>query len=156
MANAEVVIVGPGELPLIADLYNEIFRPSHDVEFFRRRLRGRYNALLMVAHVDKRPVAFSTGFELKPTVFFSWLTGILPDHRRLGIATQLHEAQCTWALEHEYQYMRMECHNAHRPILHMAIKMDFNIVGVRWDPDRQDNLIIFEKCLSRGLDSEEE
>ena len=41
MANAEVVIVGAGELPLITDLYNEIFRPPHDVEFFRRRLVGR-------------------------------------------------------------------------------------------------------------------
>ena len=40
MANAEIVIAGPGELPLIADLYNEIFRPSHDVEFFRRRCGG--------------------------------------------------------------------------------------------------------------------
>jgi hypothetical protein len=41
----------------------------------------------------------------------------------------------------------MECHNAHRPILHMAIKTGFNIVGVRWDPDRAENLIIFEKQL---------
>jgi hypothetical protein len=41
----------------------------------------------------------------------------------------------------------MECHNSHRAILHMAIEMNFNIVGVRWDPDRGDNLIIFEKSL---------
>ena len=148
MANAEVVVVGAGELPLITDLYNEIFRPSHDVEFFRRRFMGRYNGLLLVANVDKRPVGFSTGFELKPTVFFSWLTGVHPDFRRLAIASQLHEAQAQWAIEHGYQYIRMECHNAHRAILHMAIKTGFNVVGVRWDPDRQDNLIIFEKALT--------
>lgn len=147
MATADIVIVGPGELPLITDLFNEIFRPARDVEFFRRRLRGRYNALLMIANLDGRPVGFATGFELKPTVFFAWLTGVLPDCRRSGIASQMHEAQCAWATEHEYQYLRMECHNAHRPILHMAIAMDFNIVGVRWDPDRQENLIIFEKAL---------
>lgn len=147
MANADVVVVGPGELPMIADLYNEMFRPPHDVEFFRRRLVGRYNPLLLVANLDSRPVGFATGFELKPSVFFSWLTGVLPDFRRQGIAQQLHEAQCAWAAGHEYQYVRMECHNAHRAILHMAIAMDFNIVGVRWDPDRHDNLIIFEKTL---------
>jgi len=33
-------------------------------------------------------------------------------------------------------------------VLHMAIKTGFNVVGVRWDPDRQDNLIIFEKALA--------
>lgn len=148
MANAEIVVVGPGELPLITDLYNEIFRPPHDIEFFRRRLRGRYNALLMVAQIDKRPVAFSMGFELKPTVYFAWLTGVMADFRRNGIAAQLHEAQMGWAVEHGYHYIRMECHNSHRPILSMAINMDFNIVGMRWDPDRTENLIIFEKQIA--------
>ena len=147
MANAEVVIVGPGELPLVADLYNEIFRPPKEVEFFRRRFQGRYNSLILIANVERQPVGFSTGFELKPNVFFSWLTGVHQDYRRSGIATQLHEAQCAWAAEHGYEYIRMECHNAHRAILHMAIEMNFNIVGVRWDPDRGDNLIIFEKTL---------
>jgi GNAT superfamily N-acetyltransferase len=147
MANAEVVVVGPGELPLIADLYNEIFRPAHDVEFFRRRFLGRYNPLILVANLDRRPVGFSTGFELKPTVFFSWLTGVHSDVRRQGIATQLHEAQFAWAAEHGYEHIRMECHNGHRGILHMAIKTGFNVVGVRWDPDRSENLIIFEKSL---------
>ncbi len=147
MANAEVVVVGPGELPLIADLYNEIFRPPHDVEFFKRRLRGRYNALMLVANVEGRPVGFSTGFELKPNVFFAWLLGVLPDFRRQGIAEQIHKAQCAWAAEHEYETMRMECYNRHRPILHMAIAMEFNIVGIRWDSDRHDNLLIFEKSL---------
>ncbi len=147
MANAEVVVVGPGELPLIAELYNEMFRPARDVEFFRRRFMGRYNALILVANIDKRPVGFAMGFELKPSVFFAWLTGIHPEFRRIGIGSQLHEAQAQWAIEHGYQHLRMECHNGHRAILHMAIQTGFNIVGVRWDPDRSENLIIFEKAL---------
>lgn len=147
MANAEVVVVGPGELPLIAQLFNDMFRPGHDVEFFRRRLIGRHNALLLVANMDKQPIGFATGFELKPTVFFSWLLGVQKDVRRMGVASQLMDAQCAWAAEHHYTSVRMECHNSHRPILHMAIALGFDIVGIRWDPDRQDNLIIFEKVL---------
>lgn len=147
MANAEVVVVGPGELPLIAQLYNDMFRPGHDVEFFRRRLVGRHNALLLVANMDKQPIGFATGFELKPTVFFSWLIGVQKDVRRMGVASQLMDAQCAWAAEHHYKSVRMECHNTHRPILHMAIALGFDIVGIRWDPDRHDNLIIFEKML---------
>jgi GNAT superfamily N-acetyltransferase len=148
MANANVQIVGPGELPLITDLYNEIFRPPRDVEFFRRRFQGRYNSLMLVASVGERPVGFATGFELKPTVFFCWLAGVHPEFRRHGIGSQLQEAQFAWARDHDYHYVRMECHNGHRPVLHMAITMGFNIVGVRWDPDRGDNLIIFEKSLT--------
>ena len=148
MANAEVNIVGPGELPLITDLYNEIFRPPRTGEFFRRRLLGRYNPLMLVAQLDGRPVGFSLGFELKPSVYFGWLLGVTPEVRRNGIAAQIHEAQCAWAAEHGYHFIRMECHNSHRPVLHLAIAMDFNIAGIRWDPDRQDNLIIFEKTLT--------
>ncbi|MBN2560885.1 MAG: GNAT family N-acetyltransferase [Phycisphaerae bacterium] len=148
MADAEVVIVGPAELPLIVELYNDIFRPPHDVEFFQRRIEGRHNTLLLIAHVDKRPVGFSTGIELKPNVFFSWLTGVLSGYRRIGIATQLHEAQAAWAVDHGYHYIRMECHNGHRPILHLAIETGFNIVGIRWDSDRSDNLVILERTLS--------
>jgi GNAT superfamily N-acetyltransferase len=147
MADVEVMIVGKGELPVIADLYNEIFRPPRDAAFFDRRFRGRYNPLMLLAELNGRPVAFSTGFELKPNVFFSWLTGVLSDFRRQGIARQIHEAEVTWARDRGYQYIRMECHNAHRPILHMAIAMGFNIIGVRWDADRSDNLIIVEKTL---------
>lgn len=150
MANAEVVVVGPGELPLITDLYNEMFRPPHDVEFFRRRLLGRYNVLLLVANIDRQPVGFATGFELKPSVYYTWLSGVLPSMRRQGIASQLHEAMCAWAAERGYQHTRMECHNGHRPVLHMALKFGYNIVGVRWDPDRSDNLIIFEKYLAES------
>jgi hypothetical protein len=41
----------------------------------------------------------------------------------------------------------MECNNTHRPILMMCIKMRFDIVGIRWDPDRAQNLVIMEKLL---------
>lgn len=148
MANAEIVVVGPGEVTLIAELYNEIFRPPKDVEFFRRRMAGRQNVLLLVANVENRPAGFALGIELKPNVFFSWLTGVLPDCRRAGIASQLQEAQAAWAAEHGYQYVRMECNNSHRAILHLAIKMGFDVAGVRWDPDRAENLVIFEKRVA--------
>ena len=148
MAEAEVVVVGPGELPLIAELYTDVFRPAHDVEFFRRRLIGRHNSLLLVANVEGRPVGFATGFELKPTVYFSWLLGVVPDYRRSGIASQLMDAQFSWAAEHHYESVRMECFNGHRAILHMAIELCFDIVGIRWDVDRHENLVIFEKHLN--------
>ncbi len=147
MADVQVVVVGPAELPLIAGMYNEMFRPPKDEQFFRRRFLGRHNPLILVAQLDNRPVGFATGFELKPSVFFAWLTGVLPDFRRQGIASQLHEVEDAWAGDHGYHYMRMECHNATRPILHMAIDMNYDIVGIRWDADHSDNLVIFEKVL---------
>jgi len=147
MADAVIEIVGMDELPLIVELYNQIFRPMKDIDSFRRRYLGRYNILQMMARVDGRSVGFFLGFELKPTVFFAWFYGVLPDHRRQGIATQMMEAAHAWAVDHEYRMFRLECHNQHRPLLHLAIALRYDIVGMRWDPDRMDNLVIFEKSL---------
>jgi len=148
MANAKVDIVGPNDIPLIVELYGQIYRPAKDAEFFRRRFLGRYNPLILIASVDERPVGFFTGFELKPTVFFAWLYGVLPDYRRVGIASQMMDAMHAWAAEHDYETVRFECHNQHRPMLHMAISQQYDIVGIRWDADRGNNLVIFEKQLT--------
>jgi GNAT superfamily N-acetyltransferase len=83
-----------------------------------------------------------------PTVYFAWFYGVIPDCRRQGIASQLMDAVHSWARQHGYESLRFECHNQHRPMLHLAIALGYDIVGIRWDPDRGDNLVIFEKVLS--------
>ncbi|MBI1826624.1 MAG: GNAT family N-acetyltransferase [Planctomycetes bacterium] len=147
MATAKVIPVGPSELALISELYNEVFSPKESVEYFQRRFRGRYNVAMMVAMVDDRPVGFIIGFELMPTTFFSWICGVLPDFRRQGISTQLIQAQHAWAGDHGYQLMRFECNNQHRPMLHVAITEGYDLVGIRYDSSSADNVVIFEKEL---------
>ena len=148
MADAIIDVVGPEDLPIIVQLYNQIFRPPRDLESLRRRFRGRYNVLMLLARLKDLPVGFFIGFELKPTVYFAWFYGVLPDFRRQGIASQLMEAVHSWARQNEYESIRFECHNQHRPMLHLAIALGYDIVGIRWDPDRGDNLVIFEKVLN--------
>jgi GNAT superfamily N-acetyltransferase len=148
MADAVIEIVGPEDLPEIAKLYNQVFRPPRDLESIRRRFRGRYNVLHMIARIKDMPVGFFMGFELKPAVYFAWFYGVLPDFRRQGIASQLMEAVHDWAKQNDYESIRFECHNQHRPMLHLAIAKEYDIVGMRWDPDRGDNLVIFEKSLA--------
>jgi GNAT superfamily N-acetyltransferase len=120
------------------------------VESFRRRYLGRYNVLQMVARIKDKPAGFFLGFELKPDTFFAWFYGVMPDARRSGIGSQLMEAAQEWAAAHHYEVIRLECHNQHRPMLHLAIELGYDIVGMRWDADRSDNLVIFEKTLAAG------
>ncbi len=148
MADAIIDIVGQDDLPVIVDLYNQIYRPAKDVESFRRRFRGRYNILRMIARIQDRPVGFFLGFELKPATFFAWFYGVLPDFRRQGIASQLMDAVHEWAKDHEYESIRLECHNSARAMMHLAIEMNYTIAGIRWEPERADNLVIFEKTLT--------
>lgn len=147
MAQAEIIIADERLLPQAVELYNGIFRPKREVDFFKRRFLGRYNPLTLLARVDDRPVGFWIGFELKPGMFYHWLGGVLSDRRRQGVARQLQEAQQSWAKEHGYEYVRCECLNHQREFLHFAIALGFDLVGSRWDSTHADTMIVFEKNL---------
>jgi len=147
MAQADISIITEQQLPTIIELYNQVFRPAETEDYFRRRFQGRYNVLVMLASLDNRPVGFVIGFELKPFVFYNWLTGVHPDFRRKNIARQLVESQNAWAKAHGYEYTRLEGLNRHKAMNHLALTVGYDIVGTRWDSVRSDLLIQFEKAL---------
>jgi len=148
MTDVIIDLVEPEDMPVLVDLYNQIFRPPRNLDSFERRFMGRHNVLRLLARMGRDAVGFFLGFELKPTVYFAWFYGVQPEFRRVGIASRLMEAVHDWAREQEYESVRFECHNQHRPMLHLAIAKEYDIVGMRWDSDRGENLVIFEKVLT--------
>ena len=106
MATAKIISISPTELDVVTELYNQMFSPSQDEEFFRRRFQGRNNVSMLVALLDEKPVGFIVGFEMMPSTYFSWLCGVVPDSRRLGVGTQLMQAQEGLAKEHHYNLLR--------------------------------------------------
>lgn len=148
MATAKIIPVGLGEVPLLAELYNTVFSPGQGATFFERRFASRHNVSILLAMLDEQHVGFVVGFELMPGTYFIWLCGVLPDFRRLGIATQLMQAQLAWAQDNGYQMMRFECQNQHRPMLHAAITEGYDLVGIRWDTTTGNNVVIFERDIS--------
>lgn len=148
MADAEIMPVGMGELTLISDLYNEVFRPMRDRTFFERRFKGRINPILLVAQVEKRPAGFVMGYEQKPGTFYIWLIGVLPAYRNQGIASQLMEAVSAWASDNDYHTIRFECFNQHRPMLRLGIRQKYDVVGIRYDKDTESNLVMMELLLA--------
>lgn len=152
MANAEIVMIGIRELPVIVELFGAVFRPGRERAFFERRLQGRLNPVILVAQIDRRPVGFAIGYENKPRTFYCWLIGVLPDFRRAGIASQLMEAIAAWARDHAYHTIRFECFNTQRPMLHLAINQNYDIVGLRYDSDNGQNLIILEHAIAENAE----
>lgn len=145
----DVVIdhLDPSDTETIAHLYNQMFRPGRTPESFARRFLARRNVLVLVARVKNEAVGFYVGLELKPSVHFAWLCGVMADARRQGVATQLMHQAMSWARAEGYSIIRFECLNRHRPFLHFGIAGGFNIVGLRWDADLAENLLIFERSL---------
>ena len=85
MAQADILIADERLLPQAVELYNSIFRPKRELDFFKRRFTGRYNALTLLARMDNKPVGFWVGFELKPGMFYHWLGAVVSD---CGLGTE--------------------------------------------------------------------
>ncbi len=151
MADATIDRINPADLETITHLYNAIFRPQRDEAFFSRRFDGRRGILAQVARIEHDAVGFYLGFELKPDTHFVWLVGVVPDLRRSGVATQLMHAAQHWAHAEGYRFIRFECDNRIRPFLHFGIANNYDIGGIRWDPDRLTNLVIFQKSIVDAL-----
>jgi len=147
MADVFVDQIAPEDVSILVGLYNQMFRPPRDAEHFERRYLGRHNVVQMVARLQERAVGFLVGFELKPRVFFLWFVGVLASNRRAGVGSQLLEAAEAWCREHEYEAIRCEVFNQQKPMLHFLLGTGFDIIGLRWDHDHGDNLVLFQKLL---------
>lgn len=148
MADATIDRINPADIDTITHLYNQIFRPERAGEFFERRLaRDGDRALIQVARIDNDAVGFYIGHELKPSIHFAWLIGVVPAMRRTGIGTQLLSSAMDWARTRGYEAIRFEVSNAVRPFLSFGIKEGFDVIGLRWDHSQLANLVILEKPL---------
>lgn len=149
MSETVIETVESDRLDLIAELFNQIFRQTRTLDSFKRRFQGRHNLLLMVARREEtgEPMGFFIGFELKPTVFYAWFYGVMSEFRRQGVASLLMETAHSWAAERGYRRLRLECLNSHRPLLHLAVQLGYNVVGLRYEADQKENLVLFEKTL---------
>lgn len=147
MTDVEIDLVNPKDTKLLAHLFNQVYHPGRTPESIARRLQGRANILSLAANIKNDAVGFYIGFELKPSVHFAWTVGVTKDARRLGIASMLMRRAQSWAKIQGYTSIRFECSNTHRPMLHFGISEEYEIVGIRWDPDTAHNVVIFEKLL---------
>jgi ribosomal protein S18 acetylase RimI-like enzyme len=149
MADATIDIVGQDDLPTIVELHNQVFRPPQDVAGLKRRCRGRYHVLQMLARLGERPVGYFLGYEGDPQTFVGLSWGVHPEFRRQGIATQMFEAVQEWSYNHHYEVVRLEFATSIRGMVHLAMELGYDITGTRWDPSRGENLVVVEKDLLR-------
>ena len=121
------------------------FDPCPTVEDLRARSDG-HQSLALVAHVDGEITGCKFGYAIDSATFYSWVGGVIPAHRKSGIAAALLDHQERWAAEHGYQTVRVKSMNRYPGMIRLLIRHNYQIISTEGD-DPNTLKIIFEKQL---------
>jgi GNAT superfamily N-acetyltransferase len=117
-----------------------------DSKWFFKTFDKHKNFHLLMASIETKPVAFKLGYELEEKIFYSWLGGVVPEFRNLGIAADLMTAQHRWCKENGYSKIQTKTQNRFREMLLLNLRFGFDVVG-HYLSDDDGPKIILEKML---------
>ena len=123
-------------------------------EFDQRRslaqLQERLPAgtLILIAEADGQPVGFKLGYAAEDGSLYSWLGGVLPAHRKSGLAQRLLEAQEAWASAHGFAAITVKSMNRYPAMLRLLIRNGYQIRLVEHFGDQARERIHFIRQLS--------
>lgn len=104
--------------------------------------------LILTAYLNKKPIGFKIGYET-PTKqnFYSWMGGVLPKYRQLGVAEKLSDCQEQWAIKTGYQRILVKTRRKHTAMIKLLQKYGFLQIGIiPYNPD-EETRILYEKKL---------
>jgi ribosomal protein S18 acetylase RimI-like enzyme len=100
---------------------------------FAGRVEEKRNPCVVLAREDGDPVGFKLGYERGREEFYSWLGGVLPRHRRRGVAAEMMKLQHEWCRKNGYRFVVTDTLNDNAAMLILNLRSGFRIVGTRLD-----------------------
>ncbi|SDG68213.1 GNAT family N-acetyltransferase [Janthinobacterium sp. YR213] len=108
------------------------------------------SALVLIAEADGQPVGCKLGYAVEDGSLYSWLGGVLPAHRKTGLAQRLLEAQEAWASAHGFAAVTVKSMNRYPAMLRLLIRNGYQVRLVEHFGDPSRERIHFVKLLSRN------
>lgn len=141
----ETTDITPTHVQVLAPLIEKIFG-NFDDEWVNSRLKNFSQFYLITAFIENQAVGFKLGYEQDNQIFYSWLGGVLPEYRGVGIASSLMKAQHEWCKKQGYEKIQTKTQNKFRDMLILNLQQDFKIVNYIKD-DKGEFKIVMEKGL---------
>lgn len=138
--------VNTAEIETIAHLMKKAFG-EWDPNWFFSTFNNHKKFHLLTAHLENETVGFKLGYERDQWEFYSWLGGVAPEARGLGVASLLMKAQHEWCTKQGYVRVQTKTQNRFRSMLLLNIKNGFDIIGTH-SSDQGGMKIVLEKKLT--------
>lgn len=150
MTSGKSVIIRLGTIAEVVSLSQLIpeFANPHEEQEYGKRLKNK-SSLILIAEYRQQAVGFKVGYQKEiGGSFYSWMGGVLPDFRQMGVAKKLSAYQEGWAKDQGYKSIRFKTRNYLKGMLIFGLKNGFNIISVENRPEVGQNRILLEKQLN--------
>lgn len=124
-------------------LHNHIFDSNDNLLI---RLSNVDHPVMILAYMNHELIAYKIGYQLNDNVFYSWIGGVHPDHRKKGIAQILMDEQQKLVKQQGYRVIQTKTMNKWKSMLLLNIKNDFKIIETYYDKQGL-HKILLEKSL---------
>ena len=123
------------------------FPGKASLDFYTERLKDRL-FLALVAEKGEDLLGFKVGYkDDTPDTFYSWMGGVRPEYRKLGIADALAEYQENWAREKGFKRIYFKTRNRFPAMIFFGLKRGFKIIQVIRKGGVEDYRVVMRKEL---------
>jgi ribosomal protein S18 acetylase RimI-like enzyme len=130
---------GNSVLEGIAELHNKIFG---DASQLVEQMKHKPQLLVNVAWDENKVIGYKIGYSMDFEKYYSWLGGVDPVYRNLGIASKLLEEQHRYLKKAGYKAVQTKTKNKWRSMLILNLKYGFDIIGTYTDEDGEPKIIL--------------
>ena len=131
----------------IVYLEEQVFPKPLTKEKIHRELSAKHNVSILIAYIEKIPVAYKVGFERSKRIYYSWIGGVDPKYRGVGLAKKLMEKQHHLARDLGYGIVCTQTDNSFKPMIILNLKSGFEIRDTITSTGDDHVTIVMEKNL---------
>jgi|TARA_B100001964_G_scaffold47456_2_gene53039 GNAT superfamily N-acetyltransferase len=145
-----LIHIREGAFQECVDLSSKIpeFNSPYKIEEYKKRCAGKY--LVLIAEIDNQSVGFKIGYDrFNNGSFYSWMGGVLPKFRRMGVAYSLANFQEKWATKNEFSSILLKTRQKHDGMIAFSLNRGFIITEETQITPVEETRIWMEKLLNR-------
>ena len=144
-----MIHIREGAFQECVDLSSKIpeFNSPYKIEEYKKRCAGKY--LVLIAEIDNQSVGFKIGYDrFNNGSFYSWMGGVLPKFRRMGVAYSLANFQEKWATKNEFSSILLKTRQKHDGMIAFSLNRGFIITEETQLTPTEETRIWMQKSLN--------
>ena len=114
---------------VFCELAGRVFEESGQ-DYLHWRLDNMPDVTVFIASVDGVPAGFKAGYAATGSRYYSWLGGVDPAWRRLGVGAALMVAQHQWLMESRYDLVETHVDQENTAMIALNMAHGFEITGM--------------------------